>query len=361
MIDIRQVADLTTADRAQFGSNSLQNFLHFLPFATRITEPLLLRGERNGRLIGVAPVVRLVKRPSTAALRPELRRWLEPWLGTVSRKTTYLVDTAFLAFEYCDPFFVCQPGDLPEFRAAVVRYLQELPDADALWISTPGGDQTKAKLAGSPSFEELGCFSFDMLPSAQIHWPGLNSWEQFLASQSKKRRRNSKIDRDIFEQGGGRLELLSSPFSNSVADSMKTCLRSSEKKSHIHVPYNDVLIGNGFRTQPQIAWCAWKAERLAGFMSFIRNGPKLLQCHGGFDYSLSLPIRAYPRLIDAAIQFAMETGCDSLSLGPLNNEAKRRAATCILPMRVHLWNRRRLDAFLVRRFLARQFQVYTGP
>ena len=331
-----------------------------MPFNTRLTQLLLLRGARDGRLVGLAPVVRLPKRPVTQALRPQLRRWLEPWLGIISRKTTYLLDTAFLAFEYCDPFFVCQPADLPEFRAALVRYLQKLPDADAVWISSPDRSWSGNEIAGSPHLEELGFHSFAMLPSAQITWPGSNDWEKFLATQSKKRRRNSKIDDDVFTQGGGRLEYLTSPFSASHTDRMQLCLRSSEKKSPIHVPYNDVLIGNGFRSQPQTAWCAWNSDRLAGFMSFIRNGQTLLQCHGGFDYSVSKPIRAYPRLIDAATKFAIETGCERLSLGPLNNEAKRRAATGLMPMRVYLWNRRRMDAIVVRRFLAQQFQVYAG-
>jgi len=365
MITLCRVEGISGDDYHALGSPSLENFVHFIRYSSQRTELFLLRGERDGRTVGLAPVVRLARRPSTDALRPAVRRWLAPWLGVLSRKTTYLLDTAFLAYEYRDPFIVADPGDRAEFRQAVLEHLQHLPDADSIWLTVPAQPSGEATSSpdGPPTdlwSRDLGFYNFSMIPMAHVVWSGLGSWDPFLATQSKKRRRNVRQDHDAFTQGAGRLELKPFPFSSTELDAMQFCLRSSEKKSSINVPYNDVLLGNGFRTQPQFAWLAWVGDHLAGFASFIRNGEQLLQCHGGFDYARSLSIRAYPHLLNQAISYGMEIGCTSLSLGPLNNEAKRRAATCLLPLRVHLWNRRRTDALVVSHWFARNFQVYEG-
>ena len=100
--------------------------------------------------------------------------------------------------------------------------------------------------------------------------------------------------------------------------------------------------------------------RLVGFFSFIPNDPALQQCHGGFDYEGSHQVRAYANLINAAVEHAITGGFQRVTLGPLNNETKRRAGTHLMPVMVSLWCRSRLSRLLLRRFFLRNFQVYTG-
>lgn len=349
--EFSQVDALDGAEMAELLHPTLWNFQHFIQFTTRRTQLAWIVGRQAGRIRGVAPLVRLHRRSSTETLRPALRRWLVP-LGAVSRKTTYLIDTAFLGYDYVTPFFTVPEVDRSEFREAVIRYLQSDKQCDAIWIGEPAGTNSSAA-------EDF--LSFQMLPMSHVVVDGYDTVDQRYSTLSKKRRRNLRIDRECFTQSGGRFELLNAPFSDRLTDSMLRCLKNSERKNEVYVPYNDVLIGNGFRTQAQTAICAWVGDRFAGFMSFIRRDRVLLQCHGGFDYTVSLPLRAYPNLIYESMQYAMDEGLDRVSLGPLNNETKRRLSTQQMPMHAHLWNRKRLDRIVVRRYFAKNFQAYFGP
>ncbi|MCA9261816.1 MAG: hypothetical protein KDA61_21510, partial [Planctomycetales bacterium] len=58
---------------------------------------------------------------------------------------------------------------------------------------------------------------------------------------------------------------------------------------------------------------------------------------------------------------ALRRGSGSLSMGPLNNETKRRSSTDLLPMVANLWNRNPVDRFAAEKFFAPNFAVYSGP
>ena len=95
-------------------------------------------------------------------------------------------------------------------------------------------------------------------------------------------------------------------------------------------------------------------------MSFLVQGKRLMQCHGGLDYQKSHEVLAYHNLIQAAVKFAIENDLNCVSMGPLNNETKRRAATTLKPMVANLWNRNPLDALAARMFFAKNLEVYRG-
>jgi hypothetical protein len=57
----------------------------------------------------------------------------------------------------------------------------------------------------------------------------------------------------------------------------------------------------------------------------LRQERKLFAEAGARVEVLAPPIKAYPNLIHAALEYAIESGYREVTLGPLNNEAKRRA------------------------------------
>ena len=356
----RPVDRLDSAGWDRVDQEGLLRFQHFVPFSTEPTQLFLLECYNpSGRLAGVAPVVRLVRRSSSDTLRRELRRWLAPVLRLVSRKTTYLIDTSFTAFAPRSPFYSVDPDDRDSVRRAVVDWMQQRGDCDAIWIAEPDSDVP----AGSPIadwYRGNSFYGFEILPMVSITWPAGATLAEHEASLSRKRRRNLRVDRQRFRQGSGRFELATSPFPDPLLDAMQCCLYSSEQAGSVHVPFNDVMIGPAFRTQPQTAWLAWVDNTLAGFISFVTSGDRLMQCHGGFDYRVSLPVRAYPNLIHRAVEHAISDGLAGLGLGPLNNEAKRRAGTSFDRMRAYLWNRRKLDRRIVRQYFAKNFESYVA-
>ena len=128
------------------------------------------------------------------------------------------------------------------------------------------------------------------------------------------------------------------------------------------MPYNDVLTSPAaFAHQQQCILVALLHGRAVGFMSFLHEGDRLMQCHGGLDYERSLDICAYHNLIFAGVKLALMRGCRLLSMGPLNNETKRRAGTTLKPMVASLWNRLPGDRLVGNKFFVPNFQVYRGP
>ena len=59
--------------------------------------------------------------------------------------------------------------------------------------------------------------------------------------------------------------------------------------------------------------------------------------------------------------FAIEHGYSHVSLGPLNNETKRRIGTEFLPVNAHIWSRDRLVRLVTKLLFIKNFQIYQGP
>jgi hypothetical protein len=353
--EITTVGQLPAELAAAAGSPLTDNFDLYARHASRKTELFWAVAEQAGRPVAAAPVVRLSKRPATEVLRPELRRWLG-WLGPLARKTTLLVDTSFLAYDAASPWVCGEPDLLPAARGALCTWLRQARGADAVWITEPA--EAAAWAAGS------GCLQFHTLPMVHTRTQGYANVEEFQAGLSKKRRRNARSERERFVAAGGAIESCEGPLdaSGAMVKQLAECLQASAARSELTVPYNDVMIDpRAFAAQPQTILIARVRGQVAGFMSFLQDGARLMQCHGGLDYAASHDALAYHNLIAAAIEAAIERGCELLSMGPLNNETKRRAGTDLRPMVACLWNRQAADRWVAGRFFARNFQVYRGP
>jgi hypothetical protein len=139
------------------------------------------------------------------------------------------------------------------------------------------------------------------------------------------------------------------------------CLSASADHSQFTVPYNDVLTHpDAVAQQTQTILAARVDGRVVGFMSFLQDGHRLLQCHGGLDYQRSHEVLAYHNLLYAGVELALERGCRLMSMGPLNNETKRRAGTSLKPIVGSLWNRWPLDRLVARKLFIKNFEVYSG-
>jgi predicted N-acyltransferase len=199
-----------------------------------------------------------------------------------------------------------------------------------------------------------------MVPEDQ---DGCRTLEDYAATLSKKRRRNLRHEREAFARAGATIETHHGPLESNRAlvHELLACLAASAAHSQFTVPYNDVLIDpRAFAAQPQTALVARLGGEAIGFMSFLEDGERLMQCHGGLDYRRSHEAQAYHNLIYAGIAYACQRGCRVMSMGPLNNETTRRAGTALRPIVASLWNRNAVDRFVARKLFVKNFEVYRG-
>jgi hypothetical protein len=337
------------------GAETAANFSFFVPFSSDATELFWVKAFQGERLAGAAPVVKLRKRKATDMLRRPLRRWLGPIIGPLAKKTTLLVDTAFLAYDDRSPFLTTAGVDRDEVKRAVSAFLKSQRKVDTVWISEPPGEATWAAREGYAQFHTL--------PMVHVHFDGCTSLEDYAAKLSKKRRRNFRHERETFAKAGATIETHEGPLSArpQLLDALLNCLQASADHSQFTVPYNDVLTDpRAFSQQPQTALVARVGAQIVGFMSFLEDGPRLMQCHGGLDYSRSHDVLAYHNLIHAAIEHGIRRGCRMMSMGPLNNETKRRAGGELKPIVASLWNRNPVDALVARKLFVNNFEVYRG-
>ncbi|MCC6493909.1 MAG: GNAT family N-acetyltransferase [Pirellulales bacterium] len=348
--------NLTAEEQARVhGGEALAACARYFPFSTAETELFWAKAYDGESLVGVAPVVKLRKRKATDLLRPAVRKWLGPILGPLSRKTTLLLDTAFMAYDARSPFLLADGVDGPAVKRAVSAFLKSQKKVDTIWISEPPED---AAWAATEKYHQ-----FHTLPMVQVVVQDCATLEDFLATLSRNRRRNFRRERETFAKAGARIEQYCGVVGDNprLHDEIMSLLRASAQNTQFNVPYNDVL------THPQAIGSLWQivltayvGDQAVGFMSLLSDGDRLMQCHGGLDYKLSHEVLAYHNLISQAIELAIQRGCRALTLGPMTNETKRRAGGVFRPIVSSLWNRLPGDALFARKVFAKNFEVYRG-
>ena len=327
----------------------------YFPFSTKETELFWAKAHQDGKLVAIAPVVKLRKRKATDMLRPPVRKWLGPILGPLARKTTLLVDTAFIAYDAASPFIIAPGVDRPEVKRAISKFLKSQKKVDTVWISEP---PEEAEWAATEKYHQ-----FHTLPMVRIVMEGCRTLDEFLATLSRNRRRNFRRERDTFTKAGARIEIYRGVIGDNptLHRQVMALLDSSATNTKFNVPYNDVLTAPGaIAAQWQIVLTAHLGDQVVGFMSCLQDGKRLMQCHGGLDYHKSHEILAYHNLISRAIELGIELGCDMLTLGPFTNETKKRAGGKFKPIVSSLWNRMPGDAFFAKKVFSKNFEVYRG-
>jgi hypothetical protein len=348
--------NLTAEERSAVGGGeAMASCGLYFPHSTPDTELFWTKAYEGTRLVGVAPVVRLRKRKATDMLRPAVRRWLGPILGPLARKTTLLLDTAFMAYDARSPFFTAVGVDRVAVKRAMSAFLKSQKKVDTIWISEPPGE---AAWAASEKYHQ-----FHTLPMVQVVVEGCKSLDDYLATLNRNRRRNFRRERDLFTKAGGTIQELPGVIGDNpqLHEQVMACLGASGAHSQFNVPYNDVLTNpKAIATQWQIVLTAHLDGHVIGFMSLLPDGDRLMQCHGGLDYVRSHEVKAYHNLISAGIELAIKMGLRMLTLGPMTNETKRRAGGTFQPIVSSLWNRLPGDAFFARNVFAKNFEVYRG-
>ncbi len=358
MPPFRVVADakLTPAERgAVGGGQAVEECAKYAPFSTSETELFWAKAYEGERLAAVAPVVRLRKRKGTDLLRQPMRKWLGLLIGPLSRKTTLLVDTAFMAYDACSPFLTAPGVDRPAVKRAISNFLKSQKKVDTVWISEP---PEEAEWAAGEKYAQ-----FHTLPMVQVPVEGCASLDQYLASLSRNRRRNFKRERDLFAKAGATIEIWRGVVRDNppLLDDVIACLAASAAHSQFTVPYNDVLTARAaIGALEQAVLTARLGDKVVGFMSCLEDDGRLMQCHGGLNYAESHEIKAYHNLISRAIELAIERGCRVLTLGPNTNETKRRAGGLLRPIVSSLWNRMPGDRIVARKLFIKNFEVYRG-
>ncbi|MBA3482966.1 MAG: GNAT family N-acetyltransferase [Pirellulales bacterium] len=348
--------DLTADERSAVGGGAaLASCGLYFPFSTHDTELFWAKAYDGERLVGVVPVVRLRKRKATDMLRPAVRKWLGPILGPLSRKTTLLLDTAFMAYDARSPFFTAPGADGKAIKRAISSFLKKQKKVDTIWISEPPDE---APWAASEKYHQ-----FHTLPMVQVVVEGCKTLDDYLATLNRNRRRNFRRERDLFTKAGGTIERYEGVVADNppLHDSIMKCLGSSGDHSQFNVPYNDVLTARGaIGVQRQTVLTATLGGQVIGFMMLLSDGDRLMQTHGGLDYVRSHEVKAYHNLISAGIELTIEMGLKMLTLGPMTNETKRRAGGTFRPIVSSLWNKLPGDAFFARKVFSKNFEVYRG-
>jgi hypothetical protein len=352
-LEVRRESELSAEECKRFASPALKHHALYARHSTERTQAFMAKVYRSGRLLGLAPVIRMARFRATLLLEPEVRRRLDPWMGPFARKTTYLVDTSFMGFQYAQPFLVLDPADFETVRGAVVAHLRASRDAATLMVFEPLGDPSWSRALGAGQFKSL--------PYVHADLSGCATTDDYLVKLDQKRRKNWRSDRRVFEREGGSFEVHEPPLAPELMRTLHRCLiQSSEKNAELTVPYQDLMLHPGaFAEASQTAVVARVDGQVAGFFAGFRNGDVFQQCHGGFNYAHAHRLKAYPNLINASIEHAISLGCRELTMGPLNNEAKRRAGR-MMPMMASWWSRGALDRFLMRRLLLERMQFHQG-
>ena len=204
---------------SRFGTKLTANFDFFADYAVPGTELFWTVASDGDRPIAAVPVVRLSGRPATEMLRREVRRWWG-WLGPLARKTTLLVDTAFLAYDDRSPFLIDAAVSGDAVRRSMCQSLKREPRVDTIWINEP---ESAAAWAAAEGF-----LQFYTLPMVHIDLSGCEDGEGYLAGLSKKRRRNLRQERMRFESAGAVIEQLEGPLGQSHPrlGELLACLRA---------------------------------------------------------------------------------------------------------------------------------------
>jgi hypothetical protein len=353
---IQIATDLSPSELdAVHGGEVAANFAFFVRYSSKDTELFWVTAHEGDRIAAAVPVVRLRKRKATDVLRRELRRWLGPIIGPLAKKTTLLVDTAFLAYDDRSPLLCADGVDRSAVKRALSAFLKSQKKVDTVWISEPPAEAEWA--AGE------GYTQFHTLPMVHVKFDGCTSLEDYAAKLSKKRRRNFRHERETFAKAGATIEVHQGPLGGyrELVEQLLKCLAASAEHSQFTVPYNDVLTdARAFAAQKQTAIVARLGQQVVGFMCFLMDGNRLMQCHGGLDYEKSHEVLAYHNLIYAAIEHGIRSGCRMMSMGPLNNETKRRAGGELKPIVASLWNRNPVDALVANKFFKKNCEVYRG-
>jgi predicted N-acyltransferase len=206
-----------------------------------------------------------------------------------------------------------------------------------------------------------GFSTFLHYPQVRIDVEGCSTFDDHLSRIGRKRRHNLRQERKLFEQAGARVEVIAPPIDEDLARKLHSCLMESSRRNEgVEVPFEDVLNSQAaFVTQHQWVIVAYVGDTIAGFFAFIPHEGVIAQCHGGFDYEQSLPIKAYPNLIHAAVEYAINAGYRQVTLGPLNNEAKRRAGS-LAPVMSGIWCRSAVSRFMMDKLFIKRLQIYYG-
>ena len=348
---------LTPAENAAVGGGALaENFSIYPPHSTEATEVFWAKVYEGTDLVGIVPVVKLTRRKATDMLRKPLRKWLGPIIGPLAKKTTLLVDTAFMAYDDRSPFITAPGVDRQAFKLAVSDFLKSQKKVDTVWITEPVAD---ADWAGSQGYAQ-----FHSLPMTHLVLEGCANLDAYLKTLSRNRRRNFKRERDTFTSAGAVIKQHAAPLDADpqVMDGILACSGSSAVNSQFTVPYNDVLASPAsFRAQRNtMGFTAELDGKIIGFMSLLLDGKRLMQCHGGLDHQKSHEVLAYHNLIAAAIEYGLAQGCELVSLGPMTNETKRRAGGQLRPMVSSLWNKLPGDRLFAKLLFIKNFEVYRG-
>ena len=343
----------TQSESDLFNNPLLDNAACYAPHPTSKTDLTLAKVYRNDALIGVAPVVRLIQYPATRLLQQKYRKWLNPLFSFVTRETTCMIDSSFLAYRYADPFFSLAAADAKVVREAVVKHLQGCPGVDNIVITEPVGDPGWARAKGFLTFLQL--------PLVRVELDGCAKLDDYLMKLSKKRRKNFRNDRKLFKEGGGTMSLIPPPQSRELlGDLHATLLASAAQNRSFEIPFGDLLNSRpAFDAQQQWVIIARDGDNIAGFFAFIPHDDTLCQCHGGLDYRYSPRLKVYQNLLHEAVVHAIDKGFRQVTFGPLNNEAKRRCGTLAATMSA-FWLRKRLSRWMMQSFMLRRFQAYQG-
>jgi hypothetical protein len=216
---------------------------------------------------------------------------------------------------------------------SAVDYLQKKTDIHVLVTTTEPTPELRVSL------DKQGFIQISAPPNTMLATP-FKTFNEYLASLSKKVRWDVKDKIRRFEEAGGRIEQRIHLDEDATAVYelfQRTCQAHEGQEIAWPVQANFAIfervetLGDSHRML-----LAYIGDRLIGFLMLVESGDTLFFKFCGLDYELSRDSMAYFNLFYEGIRYGIERGCRQVSLGPTSYFNKQRLGAELRPLDVQL-------------------------
>jgi len=288
-------------------------------------EIMVLEIESDGTLVGVATIMRLKKLRAYKYISSTLTKIIET--SSILQKIFPNFDIGFLEVPISNYSGLFTSEQTTQNERNII--LEKIVDFCKINFSM---DAFCIK-EDSPNVEESIPKNFNKLsfiPNSSLDIRD-KSFEEFIGSLTKKKRRKFRIDRSMLEKEGGSIELIDNP--SLISDELyqlylKTNLRKELKDDYIPTPLSigkeffDNL--SHFKLLNTKALVAKVDCKIIGYCLLMQDGETLYFKSVGLDYDLSFKTNAYFNLFYSTIEYGIEQGFKRIDYGITSYIFKKR-------------------------------------
>lgn len=220
---------------------------------------------------------------------------------------------------------------------------------------------------GEAAFASLGMLSTDFLARMSLPLEGLSSFPEYVATLRPRVRTAIRSNKRTFLEAGGSIEACENPtdqdFEAIGARYLETCaFHAGRGEMAVPIAYGKEFFSGLFAkapTEKRRVFLARLHGEIIGFALVVDSGKSLYFTHCGLDYARAIPSRAYFNLYYALIDYAISQSYETVELGTLAYETKKKLGGRPRPTRYYFEVRRPLLSALAN-FVASNFRTQSG-